>query len=577
MWGRCRAGARPRRTAARGSLKIVAERAATPGADSFTIEPTLPPRFLPRLALPIFAQLLFMQLFFLSSPSAAATLERGNGPEPSTLDAHRCPEVACGNVLRDLYEGLVAEDGRGRLIPGMAERWAVSADGHVWTFHLRAGLRWSSGEPLTAAQIAASFRRAFAPATAAPFAVHFDALANAAAVRRGALPPAKLGVGAVDARTVVFRLNRRAELPRLLVLPIAYPVYLPAVRAFGAQHTRPGHLVSNGAYRLAEWTPQAHLTLERNPFFRQAAPIARVRFHVTEDAASELQRFQAGGLHLTETVPPQPLPQLRRRFGAQLRVSPYLGTMWLGLNLEKPPLRGNRALREALSLAIDRDTLVRYVTGFGEAPAYGVVPPGVSGYAGARLRWAALTQTQREALARRRYRDAGYSPHKPLALELRYNTSTPHRRLNLAIAAMWRDVLGARVTLRNEEWKVFVGDRKRRVITQAFRGGWIADVDDARNFLANFESGAETNWSGLADPAFDALLRAADAAPSSASRTRRLAEAEARLLAQHAIVPVYFYTSKHLVRPEVLGFEANALDHHPSRFMRLRAADGTVK
>jgi len=143
--------------------------------------------------------------------------------------------------------------------------------------------------------------------------------------------------------------------------------------------------------------------------------------------------------------------------------------------------------------------------------------------------------------------------------------------MNLAIAAMWREVLGARVTLRNEEWKVFVGNRKQGVITQAFRGGWIADVNDARNFLANFERGGATNWSGVDDPAFDALMDAADAAATPAARALQLQRAEARLLNLHAIVPVYFYTSKHLVRPEVLGFEANPLDHHPSRFLRLQA------
>ena len=137
---------------------------------------------------------------------------------------------------------------------------------------------------------------------------------------------------------------------------------------------------------------------------------------------------------------------------------------------------------------------------------------------------------------------------------------------------MWREVLGAQVTLRNEEWKVFVGNRKQRVITQVFRGGWIADVNDARNFLANFETGSVTNWSGLQDPAFDALLRQADAAANAAQRGEALHQAETRLLMQHAVVPIYFYTSKHLVRPEVQGFEANPLDHHASRFLRLEPA-----
>ena len=510
-----------------------------------------------------------------STPARAGDqLERGNGPEPSTLDAHRCQEVACGNVLRDLYEGLVTEDARGRLIPGIATRWSVSADGRRWTFVLRDGLRWSNGEPLDAPQVVASFRRAFAPATAAPFGELFDALKNAQAVQAGTSPPRALGVAAKDARTVVFTLNRSASLPALLTLPIAFPVYLPAVDRLGPQHTRPGNLVSNGAYRLATWTPQANLVVEKNPHFHAARDVAirRVRFQVTEDAAAELQRFAAGDLHLTEVVPPQPLDALRARFGTQLRISPYIGAFWLGMNLAQPPLKDQPRLREALSLAVDRDKVTRYVTGLGETSAYGIVPPGIPGYTPASAPWSRLTQAQREARARALYRAAGYSASKPLVVELRYNTSTPHRRLALAVAAMWRQVLGVQVRLRNEEWKVFVGNRKQRVITQVFRGGWIADLPDARNFLAAFGSDGPLNWTGYDDAGFRARLAKADAAKSEVARNAWLHAAETRLLAGNAVIPLYFYTSKHLVSGQVLGYEPNALDRHASRWLRLGTA-----
>lgn len=514
-------------------------------------------------------------LLWLCSSVAFASpvqLERGNGPEPATLDAHRCQEVACGNVLRDLYEGLVTEDAAGRLIPGMAQRWSVSRDGRVWTFTLRDGLRWSNGEAIDAGQVVASFRRAFAPATAAPFGELFDALHGARAVQAGRLPPESLGVAAPDPRTVVFTLDRSAPLPALLTLPTAFPVYLPAVERFGAQHTRPGRLVSNGAYRLAAWTPQANLVVERNRHFHAAREVAleRVRFHVTEDAAAELQRFAAGDLHLTEVVPPQSLDALRARFGTQLRISPYLGAFWLGLNLTQPPLRDNPQLRRALALAVDRDKLTRHITGFGEQPAFGIVPPGIPGYAPAAAPWSSLSQAQREARARALYRAAGYSKQHPLVIELRYNTSTPHRRMALAVAAMWREVLGAQVRLRNEEWKVFVGNRRQRVITQAFRGGWIADVPDARNFLAAFGSDGPLNWTGYDDAGFRERLAKSDAAASEAARNAWLRAAEQRLLDADAVLPLYFYTSKHLVDARVSGYQPNALDRHASRWLRLR-------
>lgn len=503
---------------------------------------------------------------------AMGQLERGNGPEPSTLDAHRCQEVACGNVLRDLYEGLVTEDAAGRLIPGMAARWQVSADGRVWTFHLRDGLHWSNGEALTAADIVASFRRAFAPQTAAPFAEQFDAVLNAADVQSGQVAPDRLGIDAPDAGTIRIRTSRQVFLPALLTLPIAFPVYLPAVTQYGNQHTRPGHLVSNGAYRLVAWTPQANLTVERNPRFHDAAHvrIARVRFHVTEDAAAELQRFAAGDLQITETAPPQPLPALRKRFGRQLRIAPYIGAFWLGMNITRPPLKDNPRLREALSLAVDRDRLTRYITGFGETPAYGIVPPGIPGYDAAKIHWADWDQSRREARAKALYRAAGYSEANPLTLELRYNTSTPHRRLTLAVASMWRDTLGVRVRLRNEEWKVFVQNRKQRAITQVFRGGWIGDVADARNFLGAFADDGALNWPGYDDARYRALFAKADAARTEAARNAWLRAAETRLLHAHALIPLYFYTSKHLVSPQVNGFEANPLDRHASRWLQLR-------
>jgi oligopeptide transport system substrate-binding protein len=502
-----------------------------------------------------------------------AQLERGNGPEPGTLDAHRCQEVACGNILRDVYEGLVAEDAAGRLIPGMAERWEVSADGRTWDFHLRPNLRWSDGAPLTAEQIVASFRRAFSPETAAPFAEQFDAVRNAAAVQAGESPPSTLGIDAPDPRRVRFSTTRQVFLPALLTLPIAYPVSLEAVARYGNQHTRPGRLRGNGAYRLHAWTPQANLVLEKNPHFHAARGVAieRVRYHVTEDAAAELQRFAAGDLHITETLPPQPLSALRSRFGAQLRIAPYLGAFWLGLNVTKPPFRDDSRLREALSLAVDRDKLTRYVTGLGEAPAYGIVPPGIPGYAPAQLHWAGWTQAQREARARALYRAAGYSAANPPTIELRYNTSTPHRRMALAVAAMWRDTLGVRVRLRNEEWKVFAQNRKQRAITQVFRGGWIGDVADARNFLSAFAGDGALNWMGYDDPHYRRLFARADAAHSEAARNAWLRAAETRFLHQHVAVPLYFYTSKHLVSTQVAGYEANPLDRHATRWLSLRS------
>ena len=496
-------------------------------------------------------------------------LRRGNGPEPATLDAHRAQDLAAHNILRDLYEGLVGEDRAGQPIAGLAEAWEIDDQGRRYTFHLRAGLRWSNGAVLDAAQVVASFQRALDPATGAPMAKLLAVIDGADAILAGRSPATALSVTAPNPRTVVIRLKRPAPLLRLLQLPISYPVYLPALAALGSAHTRPGHLVSNGAYRLVAWQPQSHIELTRNREFHDAAAVAieRVSFRVTEDAASEALRFQSGELELTETVPPGRRDRLRQRFGPALHISPYLGSFFFGLNVTRPPLNGARGLREALSLAIDRDILTRYVTGMGETPAWTLVPPNTAGYAALSLPAAALSPEQRRSRARALYQAAGYSAARPLELEIRFNTSTPHRRLALAVAAMWREVLGAKVSLRNEEWKSFLATRRERRITQVFRGGWIADIDDPLSFLELFDGDQALNWSGWIDAEYQSLLERARTAAEPEQRQRWLTAAERRLLDQQVILPLYFYTSKHLVDPRLRGFEANPLDHHASRWL----------
>jgi oligopeptide transport system substrate-binding protein len=502
--------------------------------------------------------------------AAPVTLRRGNGPEPSTLDAHRAQDIASHNILRDLYTGLVTEGANGSIVPGIAERWDISGDALEYTFHLRPGLRWSNGEAMHATQIVASFQRALLPDTAAPLAPLLDA------IRRQPDVPGSTGaaadIQAFDESTIRIRMTRPAPLLKLLALPVAMPVYLPAIAAHGNAHTRPGNLISNGAYILESWEPHSAITLVRNPHFFAAGEVAfdRARFVVTEDAASELKRFQAGDLDITETVPPGRLDRLRERFDDELRISPYLGSFFFGINLRAHPLGDSRALRQALSLAIDRDILTRYITALGETPAYGLVPDGIAGYTNARLPESALSQLQREAQARQLIAEVRQNLAEPLEVEIRYNTSTSHRRLSLAIAAMWRKTLGIQVRLRNEEWKSFVQSRRDGRITEIFRGGWIGDVDDPGSFLSLFDGAQALNWSGWNDARFVALLDAADR--DSAQRMRLLQQAEQHLLDQHAIIPLYFYTSRHLVRAGIRGFEENLLDRHPTRWMS--PADG---
>jgi oligopeptide transport system substrate-binding protein len=505
-------------------------------------------------------------LLLVVAPLAARTLERGNGPEPDTLDPQRAQGLSAQQILRDLFEGLMRDDANGQLVPGAAESFEISADGLRYRFRLRADSRYADGSPVTASDFVHALDRALDPATAAPSAAMLLPIVGAEQKLRG--EPVELGVRALDPLTLDIRLTTpRSDFLRRLALPVAMPVQRGAIDKHGGGFTRPGRLMGNGAYLLDAWTPQSTIELVANPHYRRASEvgIARVRYHVTEDAAQEFKRFQAGELDLTETLPPGQLQRLRDEYADRLVIAPAYATFYLGYNLRVPKLGQHRDLREALSLAIDRGILVRYITGNGEVPAYGLIPAAADQavvYAGADLAPAARLQR-----AQQLYAQAGYSSDRPLEIEIRYNTSLANRRLGLAVAAMWREALGVRTRLRNEEWKVFVQTRRAAVLIEVFRGGWFADYADPLNFLEPFSSGNALNYTGYADPAFDADIARA-AAANGPERAQALQTAEQRLLDAHALIPLYHYSSKHLVSPGVCGYQSHPLDHHPSEFLR---------
>lgn len=499
--------------------------------------------------------------------AATQVLRKGNGAEPETLDPHRAESVTASNILRDLFEGLTLEAPDGRIVPGAAARWETSADGLTWTFHLRPDGRWSNGDPVTARDFEYGLRRSCDPATLNSYASILFPIANAEDVIAGRKRPAELGVRALDDATLEIRL--RGPTPYLLGLlthATAYPVHRPSVEAAQGKFARPGTLVGNGAYRLAEWVVQSHIRLERNAHYWDDARtrIDEVWYYPIENEDAEIKRYRAGELDYTESVPFSQIRWLRANLPQDLRIAPYLGSYYFGFNLTKPPFEGNLALRTALALAVDRDILTQRVMGSGEIAAWGFVPP-VSGYTGQRPPWADWTQAQRNAEAQRLYREAGYGPDNPLTVEILYNTDQGHKRVAGAIAAMWKQTLGVRAKLLNQEWKVFLASREQKQITQVFRSGWIGDYDDPYTFAQLMHSKNGQNDPGYASAAYDDLLDQAAAEADTAKRRALLEAAERQLLADVPIIPLYFYVSKRLVKPWVGGYTPNIMDHHHTK------------
>ena len=488
----------------------------------------------------------------------------GNSSEPQTLDPHRAEGVPSSNIMRDLFEGLTSEAPNGDIVGGAASSWQISDDGLTYIFTLRPEARWSNGDPVTAHDFVYGLRRSLDPATLSNYTFILAPILNADAVSQAEKPPEALGVRAIDALTLEIKLS--GPTPYFLGLlnhATSYPVHRASVEAHGSQHTRPGNLVSNGAYQLDEWVVQSHIKLVRNPHYWDDAEtvIEVVWYYAIEEESTELRRYRASELDYTYTLPYKQLSWLRENLPDELRIAPYLGSYYFGYNLTKPPFKGQPELRRALAMAIDREILTERVTGAGEIVAYGWVPP-VNDYQGQQPAWATWTQEQRNREAQRLYAEAGYSADNPLQVQILYNTSENHKRVSVAIASMWKQVLGVESSLENQEWKVFLQTRRAKETTQVFRAGWIGDYNDAYSFAQLMHSKNEQNDSGYASPEYDSLLDRTAMEGDPDERARLMEAAERRLLEEMPIIPVYFYVSKHLVKPWVGGYQSNIMDHH---------------
>ena len=508
-----------------------------------------------------------------SGHAAKNTLQRGNAAEPETLDVHKSSGVPEANIQRDLFEGLVAEAADGSPIPGVAESWSLSDDGTVYTFRLRKNARWSNGDPVTAHDFVFALRRGVDPAVGSSYAFILWPIANAEGITKGKVQELdRMGVEAMNAHTL--KVTLKAPTPYfigMLTHHQAYPVHRQSLEKHGAKWTRAGNLVSNGAYRLAEWVPQSHVRLERNPHYWDAANVRidAVVFHPTEDKSTELKRFRSGELDVTDDVPIDQIGWVEKNLAEQFHNTAYLGTYYYALNLTKAPFRDRPALRNALAMVIDREILTGKVTKGGEIPAYAWVPPGVNQYAGAKVPWQGLSKAQRLARARKLYAEAGYSKEKPLEVQILYNTSDSHKRIAIAIAGMWKKALGVRTELFNQEWKVYLTTRKAKQF-EVLRAGWIGDYNDANTFLELLKGDVGTmNPAGYVNSEYDALMRKAEKETDLAARAKLMQRAETILLKELPIIPIYHYTTQHLVASRVKGWKDNVMDVHPTRHLWL--------
>ena len=511
----------------------------------------------------------------ISTKSVSATppmrvLSRGLGGQPGSLDPQLAEDVFSYDVLRDLYEGLTSSAPDGEVVPAAAASWSIQDDGKRYVFRLRPEARWSNGDPVTASHFVTAFHRAVDPATASGAADLLRSIENAPEILQGRLPASALAVRATDNHTLEILLSRPVPFfPDILTNTVASPVHPSSISSDGG-FSRPGATVSNGPYVLAEFSPGSSLTVTRNPNYWDANSVAydEIRYYFVPDDNSDFMRFRAGEIDVTYSVPEQRFQELRAQPDSGLQYRPTLATIYLTLNTDRGPLSGERGLREALSLSVDRQAITESVTRAGQVPAYSLVPDGAWNYQPAYYSWRNSGTDDRLARARSLYRAAGYSAGRPLRLRLLYNENELVQRVCLAIAAMWKEALGVETELVQMEFKAYLAARADPGQWDVVRVGWTADYNDASTFLDTMARDSPQNFGRWVNVDYARLLDAAAAESDPSLRRETLQQAESLMLNDFPLLPVYFYVTRRLVAPGVVAPAINPMNRTYSRYFR---------
>lgn len=498
-------------------------------------------------------------------------LTRSLGGQPGSLDPQRAEDAFSYDVLRDLYEGLTASSPEGQVIPAAATAWKVSADGKIYVFDLRHEARWSNGDPVTAANFVDGFRRALDPGTGSGAADLLRAIENAPAILQGELAVDRLGVRALDDWTLEIRLSHAVPyFPDILTNTVASPLHPSSVKESGG-FSRPGSTVSNGPYTLFAFAPGASLVLKRNARYWGSAAVEfdEVRYEFVSDENAEFTRFRSGEIDVTNTVPEQRFQELLGNRDPRLQHRSTLATFYFTLNTDRGPLSGKPGLREALSLAVDRKLITDSVTRAGQVPAYSLVPADAWNYEPPAYAWRDASADEREARARDLYRTAGYSAKSPLRLRLLYNENELVQRVSIAIAAMWKEVLGVETELLQMEFKAYLAARADPGQWDVVRVGWTADYNDASTFLETMTATSPQNFGRWSNADYARLLGLAAGETDASRRRDVLQRAESLMLDDYPLLPVYYYVTRRLVQPRIAAPAINPMNRTYSKYFRL--------
>jgi len=491
-----------------------------------------------------------------------------NGTEPESLDPAIFTGQPEGRLAAALFEGLTAHNARAEPVPGVAERWEISDDGKRYTFHLRADARWSNGDIVTAHDFVRSWERTLNHETASEYCYQLFYIRNAEAYNSRKLKDfSQVAVRALDDRTLELELNHPT--PFFLDLcgfPTLMPVHMRSLQEHGDDWIKPGRLVSNGAYMLAEWRMNHRIRLRANPHYwdRANVGLAVVDALPVSQASTGYNLYHSGAADLIldkGMVPTLIIHELRQH--PDFHKSSFLGNYFYRFNVTRKPFTDVR-VRKAFAMAIDKRRLVEKISRAGEQTADALVPHGIPGYTPPK------GLGRDPAGARKLLAEAGFPDGKGFPrVSLLYNESEQHQAIATEIQDMLKKGLHVEVELRQQEWKVYLSSMSS-LDYDFCRGSWVGDYNDPNTFLDMFVTNGGNNRTGWSNAKYDTLIRAAGQELDPQKRMKIFHEAETILCQDELpILPLYYYVGIQFYdNRKFTGIEPNVLDDHPLKYIR---------
>ncbi len=496
-----------------------------------------------------------------SASSDEKILSVQTGPDPETVDPALNSAVDGGEMILHAFEGLLKLDENGDPEAGQAEKWEVSEDGLTYTFHLRDGLKWSDGSDLTAEDFVYSWQRVCDPNVAAPYAETVLGMVEGYD-KAVAGDIEKLGVEAKDDKTFVVHLaNPCPYFESLAAFATLNPVQKETIETNGdAWATEADTYISNGPFYMAEWVPGSYVLMKKNPNYWDADSIKLdgIKFNLIEDANAAYSAYQTGEILMVKDVPTEEIPSLKDN--DEFHVEPLIGTYYISLNLEKAPF-DNKLVREALSLAIDREYVANTLMQGTYSPAGNIVGPGWKDTDGSEFHdksnggseyidssdYDANLQKAKDLL-----KEAGYPDGKGIPkIDYLINDSGYHKVVGEYLQKAWGE-LGIDVTVDVVEWASFTPMRRNGDFMAA-RNGWVGDYTDPSNILELFTTDNGNNDGNYSNPAFDAAIEKSRTTTDAAERSAVLHEAEDIIMEDAGCIPVAYYNDFYLMSSKVTG------------------------